>query len=66
MSEQTVETTVVETSARVPFYKNKKVIITAVAVTAVAAVMVALKLNSNETEETDTELAPAETTSSKK
>jgi hypothetical protein len=66
MSEQTVETTVVETSARVPLWKNKKVVITAVAVTTVAVVLAALKFNSNETEETDTELAPAETTSSKK
>lgn len=65
MSEQTVETTVVE-STRTPLWKNKKVVITAVAVTTVAVVLAALKLNQSETEETDTELVPAETTSSKK
>lgn len=68
MSEQTVETTLVETSATVPFYKNKKIVITAVAVTTVAVVLAVLKFKSDDEAETleETTSLPADASSPKK
>jgi hypothetical protein len=68
MSEQTVETTLVETSATVPFYKNKKVVFTAVAVTAAVVVMTVLKFKSNDESEGTDEItsSPADASSPKK
>lgn len=67
MSEQIVETTLVETPA-VPFYKNKKIVLATVAVTAVAVGLAVLKFKSNsdaeETEETTS--LTADTSSTKK
>jgi hypothetical protein len=55
-------------AATVPFYKNKRFLITAAAVTTALAVVSYLKLSSNDDDnaETDEISAPADTSSSKK
>lgn len=58
MSEQTTETFVVlEPATRVPFYKNKKIVITAAAVTTVAVVLAFLKFSSTDEDQAESDNA---------
>jgi hypothetical protein len=66
MSTQTPAATVTPADVPVPFYKNKKILITAAAVTTVAIVLSVLKFQSNDEDSTETDAIGSSTDASSK